>query len=72
MLSFVQISCINVDATSCAIVSFNFCRATKFDEVERQKLDGWISMDAALHSLYTVATEIDQMGPLSQCKIERE
>ncbi len=49
MLSFVQISCINVEVTSCATVSFKFCHGTKSDEVQRQKLDGWISVVAALY-----------------------
>ncbi len=56
MLSFVQISRINVNVTSCATVSFSFCHMTKSDEVERQKLDGWINKDAALErGIYTVS-----------------
>ncbi len=48
MLSVVQIGRINVDTTSSVTVSLNFCRTTKSDEVEQEKLDGWISVDAAL------------------------
>ncbi len=48
-----QISRINVDMTSSVTVSLNFYRATKSDEVEGQKLDGWINVDTALVPFYS-------------------
>ncbi len=59
MLSFVQIGCINVDVTSCATVSFNFCHATSLMKSNDKSWMAGLSVDTAL-STYSSHSDLTQ------------